>query len=76
MEMTAKRDPRVDPRLGDVVRCSPNTQREVCEHLVAFGELVGVAYKIHTNPGITKQICWIHDWRKECQHAEVLHVAD
>lgn len=71
-----EQDARENPKPGDVVRCSPGTQREVCERLIAFDELAGVAYKIHTNPGIIRQVCLIRDWREECANAEVLHVAE
>lgn len=65
-----KRDPRVDPKPGDVLIYGPQWQSERTEVLSADGKHV-----THT-VGASAFPVPIHKWREWMRSAEVLHAAD
>ena len=66
---TANRDPRVDPRPGDVVRLELNEQREV----VCVSEKGGVRWR--EPPFIFERSQSGSDWRRDCANAEIVKAA-
>ena len=65
-----KRDPRVDPRPGDVLIYGPQWQRERLDVIRLYRE--DVEYKV----GSDLTYCNIVQWRDWMRNAEVIHVAD
>ena len=55
------RDPRIDPRPGDIVATRTVTRRR--------------GYDIYYVRAGREKSCWITTWMEWCRHKEVLHVA-
>jgi hypothetical protein len=70
--MSQSRDPRLEPKPGDIVRLRNKVRRVTAIGLCVRG-LRRVCYEQVT----TKELsCYGERWDKTVKHAEVLHVAD
>lgn len=68
--LTAARDPRTDPRPGDVVKYRGETYEVV--DLAPFGERAGIAY-LRNGYGPFR---WWREMWQFAERAEVIHAAD
>lgn len=66
--MTA-RDPRSDPRPGDVLRKGERTR------IVLSAKPLGAGFMVSYNSGKRTHDTWISTWREWCRGAEVVRVS-
>jgi hypothetical protein len=67
-----KRDPRIDPKPGDIVIFGPQWQLEQYKVLKNSG--VDVRYQMITSGAM--QLCSLNQWRRWAENAEVIHASD
>ncbi len=77
--MSDKRDPRVDPMPGDVVRmttlATPGTVRTVST-VETIGAQTAVWYSFNDGFRTGGGSRWLSEWRGECADAEIVMVAE
>lgn len=68
------RDPRVDPRVGDVVRKGDRERTILRTQSTSSGGVGEIQYEVRVDdrPGRKGGVCWITSWQDWCRGAEVV----